>query len=95
MRRRVDVRWRLKAENFDQLATLQRQIIDQALPCLKNNGRLVYSTCSIEPQENTQLIRQLLKDNPSLELIKEEQILPYKDQTDGAYAALIHIKHSF
>ncbi|MDB4484472.1 rRNA cytosine-C5-methylase, partial [bacterium] len=57
--------------------------------CLKPGGRLVYSTCSIDPEENIELVTRFAKNHPELELEKSEQLLPFKDQTDGAFAALL------
>jgi 16S rRNA (cytosine967-C5)-methyltransferase len=89
MRRRVDVRWRLQARDITTLATTQREILGHALPCLKPGGRLVYSTCSLEPEENEQQVEALLAAHPSLRLIATRQALPHRDQTDGAFAALL------
>lgn len=90
-RRRVDVRWRLRQKDIGDLVKLQRQIIANALPCLKPGGRLVYSTCSIEPEENEDLVLALLAENPSLSLEKSHQVLPQLDGTDGAYAARLRL----
>ena len=90
LRRRVDARWRLQPTDIEKLVVLQRQILDQALVCLKPGGRLVYSTCSIDAQENSKQIKKLLTAYPELTLLKEKQILPFKHDTDGAYAALLH-----
>jgi len=89
LRRRVDVRWRLQATDLDALVKLQRQIIEQALPCLKAGGRLLYSTCSIDPLENQQQVAWLTAAHPTLSLVKDIQVFPFKHQTDGAYAALL------
>ena len=86
-RRRVDVRWRLRASDIADLTKLQRLIIENALPCLKPGGRLVYSTCSIEAEENEDLIARLLADHPELSLDGTRQATPQKDGTDGAFAA--------
>jgi 16S rRNA (cytosine967-C5)-methyltransferase len=59
------------------------------VPCVKSGGRIVYSTCSIEPEENTILIKRFLEDHPEFKLIAEKQILPHVDHTDGAYCALL------
>ena len=91
-RRRVDVRWRLRPSDIAELAKLQRQIIESALPCLKPGGRLVYSTCSIEADENENLITALLADHPELELDGTRQALPHRDDTDGAFAACLRLK---
>ncbi len=91
-RRRVDVRWRLRNSDIIELTKLQRSIIENALPCLKPGGRIVYSTCSIESEENESLIAALLADHPELELAGFRQALPHRDGTDGAYAALLLLK---
>ncbi len=89
IRRRVDVRWRLQAPDIDKITETQRKILENALPCLKPGGRIVYSTCSIEAQENHDLITAFLADHPELKLAGERIILPFEDETDGAYAARI------
>ncbi len=91
IRRRVDVRWRLQAPDIDRIAVTQRKILENALPCLKPGGRLVYSTCSIEPEENIDLVTAFIADHPELHLDGTTQIYPFKDKTDGAFAAKIVI----
>lgn len=87
MRRRVDVRWRLQDEEFAVLAAQQRQIVEAALPYLKPGGSLVYSTCSIDPEENQGVIREVIAAHPDLEMIESRLVFPPKDQMDGAFAA--------
>jgi 16S rRNA (cytosine967-C5)-methyltransferase len=89
LRRRVDARWRLEPAQITELARSQYQILHNALPCLKPGGRLVYSTCSLEEEENHLLIQSFLHDNPTLGLRETRQALPFRDHTDGAYAALL------
>jgi len=89
IRRRVDVRWRLQPADIAAIAVTQRRILDHALPCLKPGGRLVYSTCSIEPEENELLVESVLQDHPSLRLQATRAALPFRDGTDGAFAALL------
>lgn len=88
-RRRVDVRWRLQPEDITRLIKTQNSILENALPCLKAGGRLVYSTCSIEAEENEALIASFVATHPELRLEKQHHALPQKDGTDGAYAALL------
>jgi len=88
-RRRVDVRWRLRPVDFLHLPTLQHSILRNALPCLKPGGRIVYSTCSVEAEENQNFIAIVLSDHPDLTLEDSRQALPQRDGTDGAYAALL------
>lgn len=88
-RRRVDVRWRLQAPDITALTKIQRAILDNALPCLKPGGRLVYSTCSIEAEENEDLVTAFVADHPGLVVTETRQALPQRDGTDGAFAARI------
>lgn len=88
-RRRVDARWRIRPQTFGELEELQKRILENALLALKPGGRIVYSTCSIDPEENTNLVKQFVKDHPELTLKEEKQILPFEHETDGAYAALL------
>lgn len=87
MRRRIDVRWRLAEDEFATLAQTQRAIVESALRYLKPGGSLVYSTCSIDPEENQQLVKAVLAAHPELELAESRLLFPPKDLTDGAYAA--------
>lgn len=89
LRKRIDARWRIKPENIESLVPLQTSILANALACLKPGGRLVYSTCSIDPEENTQLIKNFLTKHPELTLTKEQTITPQTQGTDGAYAAML------
>jgi 16S rRNA (cytosine967-C5)-methyltransferase len=92
VRRRVDVRWRLQPQDIAHITTTQRRILENALPCIKPGGRIVYSTCSIEPEENSQLIESFLTGHPQCELLGTREALPFRDGSDGAYAALIGVK---
>lgn len=87
MRRRVDVRWRLKQDEFKAVAALQLQLIKAAVAVLKPGGSLVYSTCSLDAEENEQVVQKALAETPSLRLEETKQILPQRDGFDGAYAA--------
>ena len=92
IRRRVDVRWRLQAPDIDKIAITQRKILENAIACLKPGGRIVYSTCSIEHTENLGLVEAFLADHPEFKLVATRDALPFRDQTDGAFAARIERK---
>ncbi len=92
IRRRVDVRWRLQSPDIGKIAVTQRKILENALPCLKPGGRIVYSTCSIEHEENLGQIESFLADHPQLELKGTREALPFRDHTDGAFAARIEFR---
>jgi 16S rRNA (cytosine967-C5)-methyltransferase len=89
IRRRADVRWRLTPEYFTIARRTQSAMLARLLQLLKPGGRLVYSTCSIEPEENTGLVREVLATSQGFRKLEEHSLLPHRDATDGAYAALI------
>ena len=86
MRRRVDVRWRLRLTDFRSMQQQQLAILKNVTRLLKPDGVLVYSTCSIEPEENEQVARQISK-TAGLRADPETQLLPFRDHFDGAFAA--------
>ncbi|MGV3772234.1 MAG: 16S rRNA (cytosine(967)-C(5))-methyltransferase RsmB [Verrucomicrobiales bacterium] len=90
LRRRVELRWRIKPEEVTRLADAQARLLDTAAQRLKPGGVLVYSTCSIEPEENQLLIERFLKSRNEFKLEKEVELTPLQG-VDGAYAA--RLKH--
>ncbi|MDQ6654533.1 MAG: 16S rRNA (cytosine(967)-C(5))-methyltransferase RsmB, partial [Verrucomicrobiota bacterium] len=87
LRRRVDARWRLSPHDFARMPNEQFQIVSAVLSHLKAGGALVYSTCSIEPEENERVVERLLQAYPFLELEAQQSVLPFRDGFDGAFAA--------
>jgi 16S rRNA (cytosine967-C5)-methyltransferase len=87
MRRRVDVRWRLRPEDFVRMPDEQLAILRATIPLLKPGGTLVYSTCSIEREENEDVAARAVSEFPFLRLTEQKSILPFRDQFDGAFAA--------
>ncbi len=87
MRRRVDLRWRLSPDDFARMQQEQLRILQATIPLLKPGGIFVYSTCSIEPEENEEVVRTLTERFPSLKLVDQVALLPFRDGVDGAFAA--------
>ena len=87
MRRRVDLRWRLTPEDFSRMPQEQLAIVRATIPWLTPRGVLVYSTCSIEPDENEQVVTAILSEFPALKLVEQVSLLPFRDGFDGAFAA--------
>lgn len=89
MRRRVDVRWRLQPDDIAAQMQTQERLLRNGLRALKPGGILVYSTCSIEPAENEQLVTSVLESTPGYEPVKLRHSFPPEDQMDGAFATAI------
>lgn len=87
MRRRVDLRWRIRTEEIERLRTEQLELLRQAAPRLKPGGTMVYSTCSLEPEENAEVVKQFLAEQPQFKLEQERELLPFVEGVDGAYVA--------
>jgi 16S rRNA (cytosine967-C5)-methyltransferase len=68
---------------------LQLRMVENIMPYLRRGGRMVYSTCSIEPEENEQVIAQILTQNPELVCLESRRVGPLQDKMDGAFAALL------
>ena len=91
--RNPDSRWSLSMDKINELILLQERLLETIFPLLKKNGTLVYSTCTICPEENNLLIKRFISKNKFLKLKSERQILPRFDKPgDGFYAAVISYK---
>jgi 16S rRNA (cytosine967-C5)-methyltransferase len=89
LRRRVDLRWRIVPEEVQRLRKLQLDLLRHAAPLLRPGGFLVYSTCSLEPDENQAVVSEFLGAQPQWKLEDERELLPFVDGVDGAYVALL------
>jgi 16S rRNA (cytosine967-C5)-methyltransferase len=87
MRRRVDVRWRLRSDDFERMQKQQLAIARSVISLLKPNGVFVYSTCSLEREENENVTGKISHEFPNLQLERMESVLPFRDGFDGAFAA--------
>lgn len=87
LRRKADIKLRLKPEVLDELQKLQAEILESAQTCLKVDGLLVYSTCTLNRKENEGQIKQFLKNHDNYVLIEEKTIFPDQYGSDGFYMA--------
>jgi 16S rRNA (cytosine967-C5)-methyltransferase len=91
MRRRVDLRWRIRPEEIERLRTTQLELLQNAALRLRPGGTLVYSTCSLEPQENNEIVKEFLRRHTEFKLESERELLPFQDGVDGAYVARMRL----
>ncbi len=87
MRRRVELRWRIKPDEIDRLARLQLKILGEAARRVRPGGVLVYSTCSLEPDENLAVVQEFMAAHPAFRLDQQRELSPFQNGTDGAYCA--------
>jgi hypothetical protein len=93
IRRRIDVKLRLKPEDFAAHAEVQLKLLLSCVHSLASGGVLVYSTCSIDKEENEDVVAKAIKAIPGLSLIETRQTLPQRDGVDGAFAAALRLDH--
>ncbi len=100
-RRHPDARWRLKVSDLAVMASTQRAILRSAATIVRPGGLLVYSTCSLEPEENDEQIGRFLVEHPDFRLDPPPEgavpaavlddgllrVVPHRHGTDGAFAA--------
>ena len=100
-RRHPDARWRLKASDLAVMPAIQRSILRAAAEAVRPGGLLIYSTCSLEPEENDVQVETFLDEHPQFTLEPPPdgavpastldagrlRVLPHKHGTDGAFAA--------
>jgi len=99
IRRHPDIKWLRKASDIDALVVLQQQILKEIWSLLKPGGTLLYATCSVLPQENSEQIKHFIDNNTDAQLLNIDnngtpqpntigwQLLPGEQNMDGFYYA--------
>jgi len=90
--RNPEIKWRVSPEDFERHHTRQVAIVRNAMAALAAGGRLVYATCSLEPEENQQVLEEALRENPDAIVRQVLQRLPGRDAGDGFWATVITSK---
>ncbi len=98
--KKPDIKWKREQEDIPKLASLQYQILSNASKLVKPGGAVIYSTCTIEPEENEDIINRFLSENQNFSIENAEKFispelcqdgfyysLPHKSRIDGAFAA--------
>ena len=83
LRGNPEIRWRLAPSDFESFAEQQKKILSRAVEVLMPSGRLVYSTCSVEKEENERVI-----EGVDLKLVKTIRTWPQREGTDGFFMAV-------
>lgn len=90
--KRADLRWQRTPEDFAELTALQDRLLDAAAGLVRPGGLLVYSTCTLAPEENEDRVATFLGRNPDYSLEPVGGLVPATMQTqDGHYVARPHI----
>jgi 16S rRNA (cytosine967-C5)-methyltransferase len=91
MRHKVDVKWRLQPGDFKKHPQQQLSLLHASARLVTPGGRLVYSTCSIDAEENEHVVRAFLagKAGGPFKLVRSQLSYPWKDGYDGAAAFLL------
>ena len=87
--RNPEIKWRLKEADLPRFAARQARLAQNAARCLAPGGKLVYATCSLEREENEDIVSNLVEKHTELQLKREVWRLPGREEGDGFYAAII------
>jgi 16S rRNA (cytosine967-C5)-methyltransferase len=91
--RRIEARYRIRPEAVTDLTKTQYELLEKAAGLLKPQGKICYSTCSIQKQENCELIKKFLHKHPDFNLELERLTLPSAEgfDHDGGYTAILSL----
>lgn len=91
LKRNPDTKWKLQPEFLEEIRKTQQEILQSYSKMVKEEGKLVYATCSILPSENNLQVKNFLASEAgkSFTLVKEETIYPSESGFDGFYMALL------
>ncbi len=95
IRRKPDIKYKKSLDDLEALSLLQKGILETSSGYVKTGGQLIYSTCTLNPKENEQVIHSFLASHSEFELEPEGMItlFPNVDQTDGFFiATLVKVK---
>lgn len=91
-KRQADLKYKITSEKIDEYKGIQASLLQEYKNLIHKNGKIIYATCSILPQENELQIQHFIKNNPDFKLVKSQQLLPTEYEGDGFYMALLSHK---
>lgn len=91
LRRRLDLRWRVREEDIERLAGLQGRLLDSAASLVRPGGLLVYSTCTLAPEENHGQVAGFLARHPDFKLDPADGLMPPGTVRDGMLQTWPHL----
>jgi 16S rRNA (cytosine967-C5)-methyltransferase len=91
LRRNPEIRWRVSDSDIRELATQQKLFLKNAARVLKRGGQLVYSTCSVERDENEKVSEHFQNENPPFTLTETTRLWPHREGTDGFFIATFQL----
>ena len=87
IRKKPDIKWTRKEEDLEEIVSCQTKILETCAKYLKNDGVMVYSTCTVLKDENENQIKKFLENHKEFKLLEEIKLFPNVDKTDGFYIA--------
>lgn len=88
-KRQADLKYKINSEKVNEYSAIQRSLLQEYKNCLHKNGKIIYATCSILPQENEQTIQFFLEQNTTFSIEKTQQLLPTTYDGDGFFMACL------
>lgn len=92
LRRNPEIRWRLTPVDIFTLVEQQKRILKRAVEMVKPGGRLIYSTCSVEREENEDVIEEVLAHDERLQLMKTTRTWPQREGCDGFFISVFGVR---
>ncbi|MEG1291011.1 MAG: 16S rRNA (cytosine(967)-C(5))-methyltransferase RsmB [Lachnospiraceae bacterium] len=92
--KKPDIKYKMSEKICEELTALQKEILHNVQNYVKPGGILMYSTCTINPNENEENVNWFLKEHPDFLLERQQQVLPKSGENDGFYLARLVRKQS-
>ena len=89
VRRDPDIRWRRSPDDLKRFAVAQRELMARTADLVTSGGRLLYSTCSSEPEENEEVVASFLRHRPDFTQEQTHQTLPFRDHLEAFFGVVL------